>query len=74
MNGENVKKIREKLGLTREEFSKFLCLGGYQSIANIETDFRKASRFTVKMLKHLNAISKPKALALIERMNRDDSI
>jgi DNA-binding transcriptional regulator YiaG len=73
MDGEEVKKIREKLEFTREEFSKFLCLSGYQSIANIETDFRKPNRFAMKVLRHLDAISKTKAVALIKEMNRHDS-
>lgn len=73
MKGEEIKRIREKLEFNREEFSEFLCLSGYQSMANIETDFRKASQFTVKFLRHLDAIPKPKAKALIEEMNRHDS-
>ena len=73
MEGEELRKIRDKLGLTREEMAEFLCLAGYQSMMNIETDFRKPSKFTAKVLSYLNALSKIKALALIEEINRHES-
>ena len=73
MEGEEVKIIREKLKLSREEMSTFLCLSGYQSMTNIETNFRKPSKFTAKVLRYLDSIPKNKACALIEEINRHDS-
>lgn len=72
MKGKKVKEIREKLELSRDEFAKFLCLSGYQSMMNIETDFRQPNKFTAKILRYLDAISKNKAVALIEEINRHD--
>lgn len=72
MKGDEVKEIREKLNLTREELSIFLCLSGYQSMMNIETDFRKPSKFASKVLLYLNSLPKTKAIALINDMNRHE--
>ena len=72
MEGDEVKKIREKLGLSRDEMAQFLCLSGYQSIMNIETGFRRPARFSAKILSYLNSISKQKAMALIEELNRHE--
>ncbi|HXH30978.1 MAG TPA: hypothetical protein VNJ01_09215 [Bacteriovoracaceae bacterium] len=72
MDGEEVRSIREKLGLTRDEFSEFLCIAGYQSMMNIETGFRKPGKFTAKVLRHLESLSRLKAVALIKEMNAHD--
>lgn len=72
MNGEEVRQIREKLGLTREEMAEFLCLAGYQSIMNIETGFRQPSKFSAKVLSYLDSISRNKATGLIEELNRHE--
>ncbi len=72
MNGKEIKEIREKLGMTREEFAHFLCLSGYQAMMNIETDFRKSSKFTMKFLRYLDDLSKIKAQTLIEEINKHD--
>jgi DNA-binding transcriptional regulator YiaG len=73
MNGEEVKTIRENLKLSREEMSEFLCLSGYQSMTNIETNFRKPSKFASKVLHYLDSIPKNKACALIEEINRHET-
>jgi DNA-binding transcriptional regulator YiaG len=72
MDGDEVKIIREKLGLTREEFAEFLCLSGYQSITNIETGFRQPGKFASKILRHLEAIPRSKAIDLIKEINKHD--
>ena len=72
MDGEEVRRIREKLGLTREEMSEFLCLAGYQSMMNVETGFRKPAKFSAKVLAFLDSLPKNKALGLIEEMNRHE--
>lgn len=73
MTGNEVKEIREKLGMDRDQFAVFLCLSGYQSMMNIETGFRQPNRFTAKILKYLNSIPKAKALKMIEEINANDS-
>lgn len=73
MDGEEIKTIREKLKLSRDEMSDFLCLSGYQSMTNIETNFRKPSKFTAKILRYLDSIPKNKACALIEEINRHET-
>jgi len=69
MEGEEVRIIREKLGLTRDEMAEFLCLAGYQSMMNIETGFRSPSRFSAKVLSYLKSLPNTKALKLIEELN-----
>lgn len=66
MDGDDVKRIREKLGMTREEFADFLCLSGYRTMMNIETDFRKPSKLTIRLLRYLDGQQKKKAAEFIE--------
>ena len=66
MNGEEVREIREKLGLSREEFADNLCLSGYRTMMNIETDFRKPSKLTIRLLRYLDDQPKKKALEFLE--------
>jgi DNA-binding transcriptional regulator YiaG len=73
MDGDEVKRIREKLGMTREEFSELLCLSGYRSMMNIETDFRKPSKLTIRLLRYLDGQQKKKALEFIEEFKEYDS-
>lgn len=72
MKGEEVKRIREKLGMTREEFAKLVCLASYNSVMNIETDFRNAGKLTAKLLRYIDSLSKTKAHSFIEEINRHD--
>ncbi|MBX3041570.1 MAG: hypothetical protein KF789_12760 [Bdellovibrionaceae bacterium] len=69
MKGIEVKEIREKLGLDREQFADLLCLSGYQAMMNIETDFRKPSKLAVRFLRFLDAQPKKKALEFIDNFN-----
>lgn len=66
MKGIEVRAIREKLGLDREQFAELLCLSGYQAMMNIETDFRKPSKLTVRFLLFLDDQPKKKALEFID--------
>ncbi|OFZ54298.1 MAG: hypothetical protein A2328_01990 [Bdellovibrionales bacterium RIFOXYB2_FULL_36_6] len=72
MEGSEVRRIREKFELTREEFAEFLCIAGYRSMINIETDFRNTSKFSAKVLSYLDSLPKNKALGLIEELNRHE--
>jgi DNA-binding transcriptional regulator YiaG len=73
MDGDEVKRIREKFGMTREEFAELLCLSGYRSMMNIETDFRKPSKLTIRLLRYLDGQQKKKALEFIEEFKEYDS-
>ena len=66
MKGKEVRTIREKLGLTPEEFAELLCLAGYQSMMNIESDFRKPSKLAVRLLRYLDGQQKKAALEFIK--------
>lgn len=66
MQGKEVRRIREKLNLSAEEFAELLCLSGYQSMMNIESDFRKPSKLTMRLLRYLDNQQKKKALEFIE--------
>ena len=65
MKGKEVRLIREKLGLSVEEFADLLCLAGYQSVMNIESNFRKPSKLTMRLLRYLDEQQKKKALEFI---------
>ena len=66
MKGKDVRVIREKLVLSVESFADLLCLAGYQSVMNIESDFRKPSKLSIRLLRYLDDQQKKKALEFIE--------
>lgn len=66
MKGKEVQEIREKLGFDRHQFAELLCLSGYRSMMNIETDFRKPSKLAVRLLRYLDDQQKKKALEFLE--------
>ena len=72
MKGKDVQEIREKLGFDRHEFAKHLCLSGYRSMMNIETDFRKPSKLTIRLLRYLDGQPKKKALEFLEEFSNYD--
>jgi DNA-binding transcriptional regulator YiaG len=67
MKRKEIRSIREKLGLSPEEFADLLCLAGYQSMMNIESDFRKPSKLAVRLLRYLDDHQKKAALVFIEK-------
>jgi DNA-binding transcriptional regulator YiaG len=69
VKGKEVQEIREKLGLDRHQFAEYICLSGYQAMMNIETDFRKPSKLTIRLLRYLEGQSKKKALDFLEKFN-----
>lgn len=69
MNGKEVQRIREKLGFDRHQFAECLCLAGYRSMMNIEHDFRKPSKLTIRFLRYLDSLSKTRALDFIEEFS-----
>lgn len=73
MNPDEVRKIREKLGLTPEELALFLGLSGYGSIMNIENGVRRPNKLAIKILRFLNSLPIVKAKRLMEEINKNDS-
>lgn len=72
MKGKDVRMIREKLELSVEEFASLLCLAGYQSVMNIESDFRKPSKLSMRLLRYLDDQPKKKALEFVEEFRAYD--
>ncbi len=73
MRGPDIKALRDRLGLDRHEFARFLGLTSYQSLMNIENDVRKPNLLAKKCLRYLDSLPKTKALAFIEELNRHDT-
>jgi len=72
VRGQDIKDLRERLGLDRHDFARFLGLTSYQSLMNIENDVRKPNLLAEKVLRFLESQSKAKALAFIEELNRHE--
>lgn len=72
MKPEEVRRIREKLGLEPEELATLLGLSGYGSIMNIENGVRRPNKLAIKVLRWLDSLPKQKALGLIEELNRHE--
>jgi len=70
MKGSEVKRIREKFDMTREDLAALLCLAGYRPMMNIETDFRRPSKLSIRLLRYLDALPKSRALVLIEELKQ----
>ncbi len=74
MDGQEMRRIREKLDLSREEFATIFGLSGYQSVMNIETDFRRPSKLTMILLRTLDALPLSKAKSLVELLRKHSEI
>jgi len=70
MKGSEMRRIREKLELSRDEFATIFGLSGYQSVMNIETDFRRPSKLTMIVLRTLDALPLTKAQSLVELLRK----
>jgi len=73
MKGSEVKRIREKFDLSREDLAALLCLSGYRTMMNIETDFRRPAKLAIRLLRYLEALPKARAHALIEELQKYES-
>jgi len=69
---EEVRKIREKLGLGPEELAELLGLAGYGSVMNIENGVRRPNKLAIKLLRLLDSLPTKRALELIEELNRHE--
>jgi DNA-binding transcriptional regulator YiaG len=65
---DEVKNIRQKFELTREEFAQFLCISNLKAMSNIEIGFRNPNRFALKFLRYLDSLPKKKAMTLIQEI------
>lgn len=70
MKPEEIKRIREKLGMNRADLAQLFCLSGYQAMMNIETGFRKPNKLAIRLLRYLDSLSKNKAQVLIEELKK----
>lgn len=73
MDGEEVKRIREKFDLKREDLAELLCLSGYRTMMNIETNFRRPAKLAIRLLRYLDSLPKTKAKVLIEELNNHEA-
>ena len=74
MKGAEVKRIREKLGLSRDDFAVLFGLSGYRTVMNIETDFRKPSKLTIILLRALDSLSETKSKTIIDLLRRHSNV
>ncbi len=70
MKAEEVRRIRERMGMDRTEFAELLCLSGYGAYQNIETGFRRPSKLAIRFLRYLDALPTQKAKAFIEEFRK----
>jgi len=73
MDGDEVKRIREKFDLKREDLAELLCLSGYRTMMNIETNFRRPAKLAIRLLRYLDSLPKTKAKVLIEELNNHEA-
>lgn len=66
-----IQKVREKLGLDRHQFGRFLGLT-YESLMNIENGVRNPSPLAIKLVRYLDDLPKAKAISFIEECNRHE--
>lgn len=74
MTGTELRKMRERLGLTREEFAKIFGLSSHRVVMNIELDYRRPSKLTMILLRALDSLSKPKAQALLTLLRKHSDV
>ncbi len=74
MKGAEMRRIREKLELSRDEFATIFGLAGYQSVMNIETDFRRPSKLTMILLRTLDAVPLSKAKTILELLRKHSDV
>ncbi len=70
MKGEEVRKIRDELGLSRIEFAETFGLSNYTSVSNIELGIRNPSKLLGIVLKTLQSLPTSKANELISLMRK----
>ncbi len=71
MEAEEIKRIRDKLGMSRDGLAQLMCLG-YRSLMHIELGTRNPSKLTIRLLRYIDSLPKTKALAFIEELKRHE--
>lgn len=71
MKPEEIRVIREKFGMDRNEFAETFGLSSYTSISNIELGHRNPSKLLIIILKTLDALPSSKAKELIALMRKN---
>jgi|JI9StandDraft_1071089.scaffolds.fasta_scaffold608926_2 DNA-binding XRE family transcriptional regulator len=67
---QQLKKIREQLGLTQDDLAKVLGLAGKKTISHFETGFRTPSPLISAVMSYLESLPDRKAAAFIEEFQR----
>lgn len=70
MTGDEFRRIRESLDLSRNEIAELLGLSGYNAVANIELGLRNPSKLAVMILGVLKALPSRKSKELMELLRR----
>jgi len=71
MKAEDIIRIRDKLGMSRDDLAQLMCLG-YRSLMHIELGTRNPSKLTIRLLRYLDSLPKAKARAIIEELLRHE--
>lgn len=74
MKGAEVKRIREKFGLSQNQFAEIFGLSGFKAVSNIETDFRHPSKLTMILLRVLDSLPEAKARAILDLLRRHSDV
>ncbi|HAR43295.1 MAG TPA: hypothetical protein DCS07_11815 [Bdellovibrionales bacterium] len=70
MTGDEFRKIREQLGLSREEMAELIGLSGYNAVSNIELGLRNPSKLAGMLLRVLDSLPRQRANELIGLLRR----
>jgi DNA-binding transcriptional regulator YiaG len=70
MEPREIRAIREKFCLDRDEFAEIFGLSSYTSVSNIELGHRNPSKLLIIILKVLDALPESKAVELIALMKK----
>ena len=70
MESSEVKRIRNKLGLTQEEVAEIFGFSGPGSVGNIEIGYRTPNRLFARMLRLLDSLSPKKADELLNQLRK----
>lgn len=70
MTGAEFKRIREKLGFSRDELASLLGLSGYNAVSNIELGVRNPSKLAGIVMRILDAVPKKRADDLIALLRK----
>lgn len=74
MESEEVKRIREKLGLTQSELAEVFGGSGANAVGNVETGFRKLGSTKNLMLRLLDYLSIPEAKELVGKLQEQSRL